>query len=343
MPRLFLYEYVTGGGCFSEPGSPAPAGSLLTEGAAMRSALASDFLGDGWSVVSLHDARIAAFDGAALQISSAAEERQCFEEAASAADATLIIAPELGGALLTRVRWAEAAGGRLISPGSEFVAFASDKRACCERLQAAGILVPHGIELAGHEPLPERFRYPAVLKPIDGAGSTGLRQVHSSRQPAPSGEHSRWRLEEFHPGLPASIAVLTGPAGFVALPACRQRLIDDGSFTYLGGECPLPADLAARAQSLAEQVAAAMPPTQGYFGIDLVLGASERDDVVIEINPRLTTSYVGLRQAANGNLAAAMSEIASGRRFALSISPRQLEFDADGGVRVTTRPPVSRA
>ena len=39
--HIFLYEWVTGGGLVEEPG-PLPA-SLLTEGAAMLSALATDF------------------------------------------------------------------------------------------------------------------------------------------------------------------------------------------------------------------------------------------------------------------------------------------------------------
>jgi predicted ATP-grasp superfamily ATP-dependent carboligase len=344
VPRVFLYEYITGGGCFSETGSPAPAGSMLVEGEAMRRAVASDFIDAGWQVVSLRDARLAAFDGEAIAVASALEERQRFEEAARSADATLVIAPELGGALLARVRWAEAIGAKLISPGAEFVAIAADKQACCERLQAAGIAVPRGIELTAGEPLPVGFRYPAVLKPIDGAGSTAVRVVRDPHRSTPS-EHRRWRLEEFCPGAPASIAALAGPADSIILPACRQRLSDDDSLMYLGGECPLPPELAVRASSLAERVVAAMPPTQGYFGIDLVLGANEREDVAIEVNPRLTTSYVGLRAVVKQNLAAAMVEIAFGRTFALSFSPGGLEFDADGEVRDfdSTRPPESRA
>jgi hypothetical protein len=55
--------------------------------------------------------------------------------------------------------------------------------------------------------------------------------------------------------------------------------------------------------------------------------------VVIEINPRLTTSYVGLRALASENLAAAMLDVASGRTPRLSFADRQLEFDSDGTIR----------
>ena len=44
---------------------------------------------------------------------------------------------------------------------------------------------------------------------------------------------------------------------------------------------------------------------KGYVGVDIVLGDAPDGsaDWVIEINPRLTTSYVGLRALARGNLA----------------------------------------
>ena len=73
---------------------------------------------------------------------------------------------------------------------------------------------------------------------------------------------------------------------------------------------PLDAPLARRAVDLATKAVGALAEPFGYLGVDLVLGAdvNGRDDVVIEINPRLTTSYIGLRAAASHgvNLAEAM-------------------------------------
>src|SRR5690606_21127135 len=90
-----------------------------------------------------------------------------------------------------------------------------------------------------------------------------------------------------------------------ALPACRQHLSDDGRFRYLGGSLPLPPSLHARAARLAQQALDALPAAIGYVGVDLVLGAADDGsrDVVIEVNPRLTTSYLGLRDAVKINLA----------------------------------------
>jgi predicted ATP-grasp superfamily ATP-dependent carboligase len=93
--------------------------------------------------------------------------------------------------------------------------------------------------------------------------------------------------------------------------------------------------LTRRAQRLAVAAVAALPPTVGYVGVDLVLGEADdgRDDVVIEVNPRLTTSYVGLRRLVRGNLAAAMLAAARGLPVALSFAAARVVFDADGTCR----------
>ncbi|MEO8009008.1 MAG: methane monooxygenase/ammonia monooxygenase subunit A, partial [Betaproteobacteria bacterium] len=103
-----------------------------------------------------------------------------------------------------------------------------------------------------------------------------------------------WNLFRLPIGATASIGLLRGPAGTFALPACAQRIKDDGRFEYLGGIAPIATDLAARARRLALASAAVMPTWTGYIGLDLVLGAADdgSEDFVIEVNPRLTTSYV---------------------------------------------------
>jgi predicted ATP-grasp superfamily ATP-dependent carboligase len=133
--------------------------------------------------------------------------------------------------------------------------------------------------------------------------------------------------------------VVCGPAGATALAPCRQLLTTDGRFKYLGGELPLTPALASRATALALSAVRTLPEARGYLGFDLVLGARADggDDVVIEINPRLTTSYVGLRAACQQNLAAAMLAIADGRSVALSYRDEVIRFTAAGACRATPR------
>ena len=54
----------------------------------------------------------------------------------------------------------------------------------------------------------------------------------------------------------------------------------------------------------------------GYVGIDLVLGDKSTGfrNAVIEINPRVTTSYIGLRRLATFNIMEALLALASGEQ-----------------------------
>src|SRR4051794_38458055 len=115
--RIFLYEFITGGGCWSK--RVPPEGSLLAEGRAMVQAVALDFAAiDGVEIVTTRDARLPELHTAACRvtpIASAEEEFTALVQLAKCADWTLLIAPESGGALVARCRLVEEMGGRLLS------------------------------------------------------------------------------------------------------------------------------------------------------------------------------------------------------------------------------------
>jgi predicted ATP-grasp superfamily ATP-dependent carboligase len=127
----------------------------------------------------------------------------------------------------------------------------------------------------------------------------------------PGWQHDRFIVQEYVPGQAASVALLIGPRQTIALCPARQHLSEDGRFRYLGGSLPLPEPLAQRARRLALQAVAGIEGLQGYVGVDLVLG-EDGHDYAIEINPRLTTSYIGLRQLCEGNLAELMLRVIGG-------------------------------
>jgi len=134
--------------------------------------------------------------------------------------------------------------------------------------------------------------------------------------------------------LPVSVALLCGPQGLTTLAPCIQLLSDNGRFRYLGVEILMVPALAERARKLAAEAVASLPQPRGYLGVDLVLGpgANGDTDFVIEINPRLTTSYVGLRAACECNLADAMLAIARGQAPTIHFRNEPLRFTADGKV-----------
>jgi predicted ATP-grasp superfamily ATP-dependent carboligase len=343
--KIAIYEYITGGGCWSA-GLEPPGGSLLAEGQAMIGAVTADFAAlPNVEVLTSRDARLPPLHASGMEVTtigSSAEESAWHTAASAAADWTLLIAPETGSALLSRCRRVEAAGGRLLSPPATIVEVAADKQATADLLAAhqvpvpAGRLVQDSADLAGLA-----FLLPAVVKPNDGCGSQGIRIVRSLNDLKRLTIDRPLRIEEYVPGLAASVAILAGSTGLVSLPACGQRLKQDGSFAYQGGRLPLAANLAARATRLAAAAIGALPAARGYLGVDLVLGtaADGSGDRVIEINPRLTTSYVGLRAVAQTNLAAAMLAAADGRAPDLRFSDEKIEFHADGRIAASRNAP----
>ena len=343
MPSVLLYEFVTGGGLLDD--EPALV-SLRREGAAMQSALAADFAAlDGFQATVLLATQrgTVPLDSSLcgcqiVPVWSAGGDLEALERLAPRADWTVVIAPEFEGLLEARLELVVAAGGRLLGPLPELAALAGDKQRLADHLLAAGVPAARGIATGPIRALPGDFGYPAVFKPRFGAGSQDTwlipdaavaRQVRGTlEQPG--------RLERYYPGLAASVAFLCGPSGQCPLLPCSQRLTNDGRFQYLGGSCPLEPSLSSGTERLAAQAVAAVPQPLGYLGVDLVLGddPSGADDAVIEVNPRLTTSYVGLRAISAVNLAGAMVAAAEARPVRLSWRDRRVEFDSDGTVRV---------
>ena len=335
--RVFVFEFITGGGWYAIDPKCQPEGSLLREGAAMAEAVIADFdsIADV-EVTSLLDARLARNSNRSssqTMVGSAEEVWNLIATHSAAADFTLLIAPEFDGYLLKAAEIVEELGGNLLSPSPPFIRIAADKVATSKRLAATGIAVPSGCLIRQDREISDDLVYPIVMKPVDGAGSLDVqllpnRDELSSQLPF---DGPRW-LEGYCEGLSASVSAIGAGGTWVCLPPCLQQLSADGCFTYLGGSCPIEPVLAARATRLAEAALTALPPTQGYVGIDMVLGndASGANDRVIEVNPRLTTSYVGLRKLVRDNLASAMMGLANGESVTLSTRPGRVEFSAGG-------------
>jgi predicted ATP-grasp superfamily ATP-dependent carboligase len=337
--RIFLYELITGGGMLG--GDEPPAASLLREGRAMIAAITEDFSAiEGVTPITMRDARLESFgpaSGETHRVERIEQHDQMFSHLAAASDWTLVIAPEISGRLLDCCERVLAVGGQLLGPSTSIVEIASNKHRTAEQLFRAGLRVPEGRAVAPGDLNLAALRGPHVLKPCDGAGSQGIRTLHPGRGEVSVRVPSR--LERLIEGQPVSVSLLCGPGGHLTLPPCRQHLSSDGTFAYLGGSLPLEPNLARRAARLAERAIRALGDVIGYVGVDIILtddgdqdGDHDGGDAVIEINPRLTTSYVGLRAATDDNLAAAMLQVAEGQTPALSFRAEPLEFTAGGEV-----------
>ena len=97
----------------------------------------------------------------------------------------------------------------------------------------------------------------------------------------------------------------------------------------------MPGNLTERALRLSVQALNVVPDLRGYVGVDMVLGLlpDGSQDSVIEINPRLTTSYIGLRALAKFNLAEVLINIALGKGTnPLKWRTGPIHFHSDGRV-----------
>ena len=320
--RVFVYEYMTATGTGREPGSPDH--GMYLEGRAMRDAVAEDF------------ARISDLEVVTLDQFEDEDHEHEIWRAAEECNWSLVIAPETDGQL-DRDCWAiHYSASRLLGPSVDAIRLASDKLALSEYWRARDIPTPATTDRA-----PTACEaFPVVWKPRDGAGSTDtflvrdrfeLATALAARHP-----YRSMILQEFVPGRAASVAFLCGSRGHVPLLPAFQLLGDDGRFKYEGGELPIPPDLAARAVKLGRRAVACVPGLLGYVGVDLVLGDAPDGsrDSAIEINPRLTTSYIGLRALADFNIADVMLRVAAGEEVgALRWKPGRVRFGPDGAVR----------
>lgn len=321
--RLFIYEAI----CAGAYGLDAPP-SLRNEGWAMLTALVEDFKRvPAVETLTLLNAHCPRPVGAMCRRIDPVHEHVAFAELAASADWILLIAPESHDCLAERCRWVTAAGKPLLGPNLSAIELTADKWTLAQHFRKHGVPTPAtallqggACHLHGHGASESM-----IVKPRHGAGSQATFLVNDENQvlaalAAAQAEHpgDDFLLQTHVAGQAVSVSFIVGPRQTIALAPAAQTLSADGRFTYLGGWLPLPAPLARRAQTLARQAIGVIPGLSGLLGVDMVLGSAEDGscDWVIEVNPRPTTSYIGLRRLAADNLADILWRAAQGKPVA---------------------------
>ncbi len=341
-PRVLVFEFVTGGGW---PPGELPAG-LAAEGRAMLEAVLADFRAWGAvRTVTTHDRRLARRPrGADVVVDVAPGEYEAvLVDLLGTCEAALVIAPEVDGTLVYLSALVETAGVFLLGSRPMAVAVATDKGACHEHFRAAGLPTPETRRTRRADLLVEapRFGFPLVVKPVDGVGCEGVCRVGSPEELTVAQElltqatrRGDILLQRFVAGDHASVSLLVTDDGRVRpLSLNGQRVVPGCPFTYRGGVVPLEHPLKGRAFEVAETAVRQVPGLRGYVGVDLVLAGGEA--WLMEINPRLTTSYIGLRRVASGNLARAIWEACREGRLPddVRFTGQAVFTKARGGVR----------
>lgn len=320
--RVFIFEHICGGGLADQELTSR----LVWEGGAMLRALVEDFVALGVEVVTTLDERAPlALEGATvIPVKPYSEFLPVFDQAAAGVDAALVIAPEFNDLLERWTVRVEKMGVKLLGCGSQAVARTADKFKLSAHLLRHGVPTP--ATALGLAPPPKAW--PVVVKPRHGAGCERTYICHRPQDFERLPEHDDWIVQPLAAGMASSAAFLVSDSSIRPLQPGQQFISGKQQLFYNGGRMPLSPGLRERALNLGERALRTIEGLHGYVGVDLIMGDSPERDCVIEINPRPTVAYVGLRKLCRGNLAAALLDPAA----PLAWHEGRVSYDASGEV-----------
>jgi len=301
--NVLIFEYITGGGLVGE----ALPACLVQEGELMLAAVAKDFL-------ELPDIQVSALSDARLKC-DLHEVRQYFvnlnngyekviDTLADDIDALLIIAPETDNILTSLCEKYSNREFILLNCVAETISLLSDKFATYEYMQSSGVAQIPSYELSM---LNEIRSEKIIIKPKDGVGCEGTRIIeNNSKLPHNYAVTEKYLAQPYIRGQNASLSLLCWKGSCVVLSANMQKIVVHNDSLCLK-ECRVNALDREEFITFCDLLVKKLPGLNGYVGADIII--TQHEVLLVEINPRLTTSYVGLRSALGLNPAELMLEM----------------------------------
>jgi len=304
--NLVVYEHITSGALCDEQ---LPA-SLAHEGEMMLSAILQDLLELGQiHLTILRDARLA--QPTWMKSSSKITIRTCnhqqefkqnWQELLNNHYFFLLIAPETDNILLSLQQQIIAANKTYLGCSAEATKLCSDKLLCYELLKKTDILTPATFSAKNSLLNTCLINQSYVVKPLDGAGCLDTFIFDSIQQTreylislSPS-SRDRLIVQPYIDGATLSISLYIDGENLQLL-SINEQLIEQQAQQFVFHGCVINSVATQpfneqQAMQLANQINQAIEGLSGYVGIDFIL--SNQGPVVVDINPRLTTAYVGL-------------------------------------------------
>ena len=296
-----MYEWACAGGYKAAP-------EILGEGYAMMSAVAEDFTRVAEVAVSL-DPALACVSPLSTSVAAASlgEAIRSFSP-----DYALVIAPESAGALKALVEEVLDSGVASLNCSPEAIELCGDKQRTIEEARRAGLATPFSTAVSTLEAPQRPLWLPAVAKPIDGVGCEGLYLVRDRLELLKALKLIRqagWQeavVQEYIKGANMSVSLIAQRGEAKAYTVNSQFISlapPPRASSYKGGYTPVKLPKAREAAKAAEHLCKSIRGLKGYIGVDIVLA---EEPYIIEVNPRLTTSYIGMRLVLEQNPAKAM-------------------------------------
>ncbi|MEQ1528366.1 MAG: ATP-grasp domain-containing protein [Methylococcales bacterium] len=328
--KILVFEYITGGG-FNKQELPD---ALLREGRLMLQALLDNLsVIPGVEVQLMLDSRCwRLINTMGIHTRLIQPRHDCLEEfkqLAQHCDAVWPIAPESDGILHNLCRLVETLGITLLNSSSTAVAITGNKLATHQQLMQQGIAsVPtERFDAEKYYPVAEW-----MLKPIDGVGCVDSYVLNDPQHAKQLSKTVAYVIQPHLTGKKTSLSCLCKSGTAWLLSVNLQQ------FTLSNQQYQLSAITVNEQfepktyQLLAAKIAEAFPELWGYVGIDLIETAERV--WVLEINPRLTSSFIGLYEALGINAAELVLQLINGepnivftRQQAITINLKQ---DANG-------------
>lgn len=247
-----------------------------------------------------------------IMVKAGDDFNKVFKNALKKADYVWIIAPETDGILLALSAIAAESSTQLLGCGYDATLIATSKSLSFDAMQAANI---HTLAVHGGEDLMQQAYFDMMLqlgiskwvaKPEDGAGCEGIRVFENLCDLRdwlkPNNQYLHYLVQPYQEGLAGSFSMLCRDSKGWLLCANQQHIACDGkTFTLKGLTVNGMQQYWQRFETIARKIAKMLPDAAGYIGVDVIVDTENDKIYVIEINPRLTTSYVGLREAIGCN------------------------------------------
>ena len=219
-------------------------------------------------------------------------------------DLVWVIAPEINSEL---ERFHSASQKKLwIGSDLQAIRLASNKLETKKYLKSLNINTPDEVTF---ESLRKKNYTKAVYKPIDGAGTTDTYKIENKKNiiSTLNKKRSCFFLEEWIEGTPYSVSLNCRLSDFDVLSISKQHITSNhlGKLFYEGVE-PVESKMFKKLREsilpILHLIVSNISGLRGFIGIDFILTENSQLSI-IEINPRLTCSYIGISKYKKGNVA----------------------------------------
>ncbi|MCL2288224.1 MAG: ATP-grasp domain-containing protein [Candidatus Bathyarchaeota archaeon] len=321
--NVLVYEHACGGG-FAE-GAVSP--SILSEGFGMLRSCVADLKEAGHKVTVILDEELSLFNPPieadyVIPIFNFKDAQQAILKTCTNVDAAYVIAPETGGILHALVKFIEQQGVPLLNSHSNAIQTVSDKVNLYETLRVNSLRTPKTVQVKVAQYREELFvndiGFPAVFKPIDGMGCSGLSVVEKASQVEGAVRKivselgsEVFIIQEYIAGVAISVSLLCTDKKVMAISLNEQNVAlssPNGVSCYIGGVVPFFSEAEQEIFKIAEAVVGCFSGLKGYVGVDMIL--TDTGPVVVDVNPRLTTSFIGLSRVTDFNFTNAIADAA---------------------------------